>query len=262
MRKLLGIMFVVLAILASAVPASAQAICWGCIPGDTLEDVYYVVRGNNVGLVTAGNLRMVRDLTGQLPRSLGPDLVMNGGYYGIQTPYGFHPMGRREAAITYGAIGAGIGYGVSGNLRGSAIGAASGAIVGLLTHRGKNNNQRDNGVIVTPPSGQQGVYVGTRPNGNRQGSVSNPPSVVGDWRISNRTSKKAEVWDEVRDPERPVYVLGPGQSLQVPPPQDPNGYKAVLVYSNPRGGGLIQENAQIRGNDNFNGWDIVAPVVQ
>ncbi len=258
-KSFVSAVLVVLAILASAKTASAQAICWGCIPGDTLEDIYYVVRGDNVGLVTAQNVRMVRDLTGQLPRSLYGDLIQDGGYYGVRTNGGFHrmydrnmrPMGRREATITGAGIGAGIGYGVTGNLRGTAIGAAGGAIVGLLTHRGQN----DRDVVVTPPpSRQQGPSGGyyRRPS---QGPISNPPSTAGEWRVTNRTSKRAELWDG----EEFIARIEPLQGVQVSAPQ--SGYKAILLIPN-RSGGLDQEAAQIRSSNNFNGWDIVAPAVQ
>ncbi len=275
MKKVFGIItFVVLAILAMAVPANARAIRYGYIP-QTPDGWYYLVNGDQVGMLTADNLGMVRGLTNQLRRSeirsLSDDLIWNGAAYGINTTRGFYPMydrnmrpmGRREAAITYGAIGAGIGYGISGNGRGTAIGAAGGAIVGLLTHRGKNSNQRDNGVIVTPPPTESPVYwsngapvaVGTRPNANRQGPISNPSSTAGEWRISNRTSKRAEVWDG----EQFIARIEPWQNVPVDAPQ--NGFKAVLLIPN-RSGGLDQETAQIRENSNFNGWDILAPAVQ
>lgn len=268
MRKTFGI---VLAVLAMAVPASAQAICWGCIPGDMLEDIYYVVRGDNVGLVTAGNLRMVRDLTGQLPRSLSGDLVMNGGYYGISTPRSFHPMldqnrrplsGRqrieRGAGIVAMADGA---RRIINNPRGAAgwIEAAVGAVlVNDSRYRGEpKKNQRDGGVIVTPPSqGQQDgvpVGVGTRPN--RQEPVSSPPSTVGEWRVTNQTSKRAELWDG----DQFIDQFEPWESKPVSAPV--NGFKAVLLIPN-RSGGLNKEAAQIRSSDNFNGWDIIAPAVQ
>ncbi len=161
--------FVVLVVLAMAVPASAQ-IRWGYVP-QTPDGWYYAIQGNKVGMLTADNLGMVHDLTNQLRRSeyrsLRDDLRWNSGYggYGLPIGGGFYPMydrnmrpmSRREATVTYGTIGAGIGYGVSGNLRGTVIGTAGGAILGLLTHRGNGNTRN---VVVTPPSQGQGVYVG------------------------------------------------------------------------------------------------------
>lgn len=269
MRKSL---FVVLAILASAIPASAQSVRWGYIP-QTPDGWFYKIQGDQVGMLTADNLGMVRNLTKQLRRSeirsLRDDLRWNGSAYGISTGRGFYPMydhnmrpmGRREATITGAAIGAGIGYAVSGNGRGTAIGAVGGAIVGLFTHRGKNNNQRN--VIVTPPQDQdqQGVYVGSDrisiAIGSRSASATRPSR--GEWRVSNRTSKRAELWDGEQFVER----IEPWQrNVPVPVPSDPDGYKAILVYSDHKSGRIVQENAQIRGNSNFNGWDIVAPAVQ
>jgi hypothetical protein len=228
-------------------------------------------------MFTADNLGMVRGLENQLRRSeirsLRDNLIWNGMAYGLPMANGgFYPMydrnrkpmGRREATITYGAIGAGVGYGVSGNLRGTAIGAAGGAIVGLITHRGdRNNNRHDNGNVVTPPAqSQQGVRrasdgtpiaIGTRLN--RQEPVSSPPSTAGEWRVTNRTSKRVEIWDG----EQFIARIEPWQSVQVEAPEA--GLKAVILVPN-RSGGITQEPAQIRANDNFNGWDILAPAVQ
>lgn len=268
MKKSLFV-FVVLAILGVAIPANAQGVRYGYIPTSP-EGWYYMVQGDQVGMLTADNLAMVRQYSNQLPRSLSGDLRWNGSAaaYGLQTASGFlpmydrnmRPMSRREATITGAAIGAAIGYGVSGNGRGTAIGAAGGAIVGLITRRDKNNkNQRDNGTVVVPPQdvrvGPDGipVMVGNRPN--RQGPVSTPPSVAGDWRVQNHTSKRAELWDG----EQFIARIEPWQSIQVDAPA--HGYTAVLLIPN-RSGGLDQATAQIRENGNLNGWDIVAPAVQ
>src|SRR3989344_443501 len=88
MRKSL---FVVLAILALAVPANAKAIRWGYVP-QTPEGWYYLVNGDQVGMFTADNVGMVRKLSNQLPRSLMGDLKWNGAAYGLQTAVGFLPM--------------------------------------------------------------------------------------------------------------------------------------------------------------------------
>ena len=208
-KRFMSVLFVVFAILTSAVPASAQ-IRWGYIP-QTSEGWYYKIQGNQVGMLISDNLGIVRGLTNQLRRegyrSLRDDLYWNGAYGAYGVPMGrggFYPMydryrqpmGRREATATYGAIGAGAGYAFFGNTRGTVGGAVVGGVVGLLTHRGNGNNQRDNGVIVTPPADQdqQGgvrwasdgtpIAIGTRPN--RQEPVSSPPSATGDWRGSNR----------------------------------------------------------------------------
>ncbi len=266
MRKSL-LAFVVLAVLASAVPASAQAIRWGYIP-QTIDGWYYMVNGDQVGMLTADNLGMVRGLTNQLRRSeyrsLRDDLRWNSGYgaYGLPIGGGFYPMydrqmrpmGRREATITGAAIGAAIGYGVSGNGRGTAIGGAAGAIIGLLTRRGKNQNQRDDVIVTPPPSGRGSVRqgVGGGPIGSYPTSNS---SSTGEWRVTNRTSKRAELYDG----DELIARLQPGQSIQVPMPA--TGYSAVLLIPN-RSGGIDKDETQIRDNSNFNGWDIVAPAVQ
>lgn len=273
MRKML-VFVVVFAVLALARTASAQRV--GYIP-QTPEGWYYRVVGDQVQMLTADNLGMVRGLTDQLRRSnirsLTDDLRWNGVAYGIQTAGGFYPMydrnrkpmSRRKASIIYGAAGAGIGaavgaYGGIGGRRNTIAGAISGGVIGgvigAMTHRRPNDD-----VVVTHPQGQQGVYVGrdripvaigTRPNS--QGPVSTPPT-AGEWRVANRTSKRAELWDG----ERFIARIEPWQSVQVYAPE--NGFKAVLLIPN-RSGGLDQETAQIRSGKNFNGWDIIAPAVQ
>lgn len=274
MRRFLLVFFVV---LASVVPARAQGICWGCIPGDIAEDVYYIVSGNNVGLVTARNVRMVRDLTGQLPRSLGPDLRWNGNAYGLpMTNGGFYPMydrnrqpmSRRTATVTGAAVGAAIGYGVTGNGRGTVLGAAGGAIVGLLSHRGKNNNdQRNNGAMASQPSQGQGVYIGRdgipvavgyRPNMPSAGGyqpVSSPhQQEEGGWTVRNRTGFKVELWDG----ERFVVLLQPGQSIVM---SNPDGIRGVMLIPG-NSGRIEQKEATIKASHDFDGWDLIAPSVQ
>lgn len=60
MRK--SVMIVLVAMLLAAVPSRAQAI-------GSLEEFYYFVTGDQVAWVTAGNLRMVENLQGQLYRA-------------------------------------------------------------------------------------------------------------------------------------------------------------------------------------------------
>ncbi len=216
MRKF--IVFVVLAFLASAVPASAQAICWGCLPGDilgdTMEDLFYVARGDNVGLVTARNVRMVRDLTGQLPRSLTEDLILNGSAYGLRASGGrfypmydrqMRPMSRRAATITGAMIGTGLGYGFSGDARVTAVGAGVGALIGgFVTHRGNGGQSRDN-TVVTPPSERQATYWshgGPVPAGYRPNAEAQPT-----WKIFRNRFREAEVR---------VHVVGESEYISVP----------------------------------------------
>jgi len=150
MRKML--LLIAFWVLAFAVPAQAQAIRWGYIPTSP-EGWYYKVQGDQVGMITADNLGMVRRMSAELRRtqirSVSEDLIWNGNAYGLRTPRGFYPMynremkpmSRREATITGAAIGAGIGYGVSGNSRGGAIGAAVGGFVGLITGGRRRNKE-------------------------------------------------------------------------------------------------------------------------
>lgn len=189
MKKTLGVLvFVGLAVLAMAVPANAQSIRWGYIP-QTTDGWYYMVRGDQVGMLTADNLGMVRGLTNQLRgtqvRSLTDDLMWNGVAYGINTGQGFRPMydQNRQPLTKRQRIqrGAGIVVAADGirrvinNPRGAAgwIEAAIGVVlVNDSRYRSQPKNQHDdNGVIVTPPSPGQGrriasdgtpVAVGTR----------------------------------------------------------------------------------------------------
>ena len=275
MKKSLFV-FVVLAVLGVAIPANAQGVRYGYIPTSP-EGWYYMVQGDQVGMLTADNLGMVRQYSNQLPRSLSGDLRWNGAAaaYGLQTATGFLPMYDRNRQPLNGRQrierGAGIVVAADGvrriinNPRGAAgwIEAAVGAVlVNDSRYRGqpKNQNQRDNGTVVVPPPqdvrvGPDGipVMVGNRPN--RQGPVSNPPSVVGEWKVQNKTSKRAELWDG----EQFIARIEPWQSVQVDAPA--RGYTAVLLIPN-RSGGLDQATAQIRENNQLNGWDIVAPAVQ
>ncbi len=272
-KSLVASLFVVLAVLAMAVPASAQ-LRYSYIP-QTPEGWFYAVQGNQVAMLTADNLGMVHNMTNQLRRedfrNLRDDLRWNSGYsaYGVPVDGGrFYPMydqnrqpmSRKVATATGAVLGAGIGYGATGNVRGTVIGAAAGAIIGLVTHRGNGNNNRDD-MPPPPPQFQQGVRiasdgtpvaVGYRPY---QEPISKPPTTAGEWKVSNRTSKRAELWDG----ERFIARIEPWQSAQVAAPT--SGYKAVFLIPN-RSGGLTQETGDIRSSSNFNGWDIVAPAVQ
>ena len=58
MRKSLFV-FVVLAVLGVAIPANAQGVRYGYIPTSP-EGWYYMVQGDQVGMLTADNLGMVR----------------------------------------------------------------------------------------------------------------------------------------------------------------------------------------------------------
>ena len=160
-KSFVASLFVVLAFLAMAVPASAQAIRWGYVP-QTPAGWFYLVRGDQVGMLTADNVGMVRRLTNQLPRSLTPDLRWNGAAYGLQTVGGFLPMYNRNMQPLSGRQrierAGGVVLAVDGvrrivnNPRGAGgwIEAAVGAVlVNDSRYRGQSKNQRD-GVIVTP----------------------------------------------------------------------------------------------------------------
>lgn len=275
MRKIFGVVFVVLAL---AVPANAQYI------PQTWDGAYYRIMGNQVQMLTADNLGLVSGLTDQLRRagyrSLAQDILWNGSAYGLQIGGGFYPMydrnrqpmGRRGATITGavlgGAAGAGIGYGVSrngrGTLIGTGIGAGVGALIGLATHRSNDNKD----VVVTPPEqqppSQQQVYwshgapvaVGIRPNipsasGGYQ-PVSSPVQ-QGGWKVRNHTGFKVELWDG----ERFVILLQPGQTISL---SNPDGIRGVMLIPG-NSGRIEQRNASIKASHDFDGWDLLAPSV-
>lgn len=237
-KRLTSSLFVVLAVLASAVPASAQAIRWGYIP-QTSDGWYYMIRGDQVGMLTADNLGMVRGLTNQLRRSeirsLTDDLVWNGVAYGINTARGFLPMYDRDRRPLSGRQrierGAGIVAAADGvrrivnNPRGAAgwIEAAVGAVlVNDSRYRGQSNNQRD-----IP------VAVGTRPGGSAGSSPFWGPGSSG--RLNCMEQGMATLENQSTGPLRvyrdakPYEVLLPKQQKCVPPEGDYTGEVVGMV---------------------------------
>ena len=277
MRKSLFV-FVVLVVLAMAVPASAQAIRWGYIP-QTTDGWYYLIRGDQVGMLTADNLGMVRGLTNQLRRSeirsLSDDLQWNGAAYGINTGRGFQPMydrnrqplsGRQRIERGVGIVAAADGVRrIINNPRGAAgwIEAAVGAVlVNDSRYRGQPKNQRDNGVIVTPPSPGQSVRVasdgtpvavGARPSGVRP--VIEKRS--GEFTLSNSTRFKMDVYDgETGKEENFQFRLSPGEKRGVDVPGD--RYRGLALVPNIYGS-ISNEEFKISPTDA--GWVFVEPDV-
>ncbi|MEK7121243.1 MAG: hypothetical protein AAB857_00880 [Patescibacteria group bacterium] len=277
MRKSLFV-FVVLVVLAMAVPASAQAIRWGYIP-QTTDGWYYLIRGDQVGMLTADNLGMVRGLTNQLRRSeirsLSDDLMWNGAAYGINTGRGFQPMydrnrqplsGRQRIERGVGIVAAADGVRrIINNPRGAAgwIEAAVGAVlVNDSRYRGQPKNQRDNGVIVTPPSPGQSVRVasdgtpvavGARPSGVRP--VIEKRS--GEFTLSNSTRFKMDVYDgETGKEENFQFRLSPGEKRGVDVPGD--RYRGLALVPNIYGS-ISNEEFKISPTDA--GWVFVEPDV-
>lgn len=290
MRKTFGIVvFIVLMVLTSAVPASAQAIRWGYIPRSP-EGWYYMVRGDQVGMLTADNVAMVRRLTNQLPRSLGPDLRWNGRTYGLNTQRGFYEMYDHDRqpmsqgkAIGVGAgvgagIGAGIGYSIARNshghmsdarstLLGAGIGATGGAIMGLLTHRGDDKDD----VVVTPTGSRPPTYwshsapvsvteggLGVRNNPNDPTQTHQAMNRM----ATNRTGMEVGVFHKGDDPRksRPVEVISRNGKWSVPLSDE--GYDVyVLVPTNTLGVQDVKK-AVVVPNRDMDGWDIVVPAVQ
>ena len=242
MRKTLGLTFVVLAILASVIPASAQAIRWGYIP-QTTDGWYYMIRGDRVGMLTADNLGMVRGLTNQLRRSeirsLTDDLLWNGAAYGINTGRGFYQMydrnrqplsGRQRIERGAGIVAAADGVRrIINNPRGAAgwIEAAVGAVlVNDSRYRGQSN-QRDNGTVVMPPSQGQGRpsspfwgagSPGNRPNCMEQGMVT----------LENQSSSPLRVYRNTK----PFETLLPKEQKCAPLGGDYTGEIVGMVVGN------------------------------
>lgn len=278
MRKTIVSAFVfVFVVLMLAVPASAQgSVCWGCIPGDVLEDTYYIIRGDEVGLLTASNVRMVREMTHQLPRSLYGNMVQDRrGYYGIQTSRSFHPMldqnrqpltGRQRiergaGIVTVGAAVGGILGGKKGALIGAALGAGA-AAVNDSRYRGDNEGrQRGNNdtIIVTPPPApagrtQQHVVVGS--DGIPVAIGSKPlagPAAQGrscEFTLTNSTRFPLEVYDG----EKYLGRMRPQDDWKVNAPED--GYKAYALIPNTRGS-LTNDQTDIQPTDD--GWMFTEP---
>lgn len=94
MKRLLT--FVTFVLLLSAVPVNAQ-IRWGYVP-QNIEGWMYMVQGNQVGMLMADELEMVRQMGNQYRRarirSVRDDFGWNAqmGMYGVSNPRGFFPM--------------------------------------------------------------------------------------------------------------------------------------------------------------------------
>jgi len=96
MKKMILALFAVLVLLASATTANAQ-IRWGYVP-QSIEGWYYLVRGDQVGMLTADNLAMVRRMGDQYRRARIRTVVSDFGWneearmYGVSNPRGFFPL--------------------------------------------------------------------------------------------------------------------------------------------------------------------------
>lgn len=278
MKMIRIVAVVVLAFLASAVPANAQRVAY--IP-QTLEGMYYRIQDNQVQMFTADNLGLVNGLTNQLRRagyrSVAEDWVFNGAAYGMNTTNGFYPMYDRNRRPLSGRQrierGAGFVVAVDGvrriinNPRGAAgwIEAAVGAVlVNDSRYRGQPKNQRDNGVIVTPPSPGQGVRiasdgtpvaVGTRPNAESVRPVIEKRS--GEFTLSNSTRFKMDVYDgETGKEENFQFRLAPGEKRGVDAPED--RYRGLALVPNIHGN-ISTEEFGVSPTDA--GWIFIEPSV-
>ncbi len=274
MKKIIGIgvvAFVVLAILAMAVPANAQAIRWGYIP-QTPGGWYYLIRGDQVGMLTADNLGMVRRLTNELPRSLESDLRWNGSAYGLPTNQVWHSMydhdrrplsGRQRIERGAGVVAVADGVRrIINNPRGAAgwiEAAVGGVLVNDSRYRGQPKNQRrDNG----RPQQEEGyanpdvVVHNTKisPADSYQ-PVSSPVPIWQEngWIIRNHTGFKVELWDG----ERFAVLLQPGESISL---SNPDGIRGVMLIPG-NSGRIVQKEAIIKASHDFDGWDLLAPPV-
>lgn len=209
MRKSLFV-FVVLTVLASAIPASAQSSLWRyfgvCPPGDELCRVMI------------GNQQMVREMrTGYM------------GYYRGDGFYATHdPSGRPLPRLVKIAVGAGIGASIGGGVgdffghgrEGTLIGAGIGALIGAR-HGSSKNNQRD-GVIVTPPQGQQGVRIASDGTpvafGTRLPGYQAQPEP--EWQMLRNEFEGVTIYARVQglDPNQPI-VIPAGQTVTVQIPR-------------------------------------------
>lgn len=275
MRKSLFV-FVVLVLLGMAIPANAQSVAY--IP-QTWDGVYYRLQDNYVQMLTADNLGMVDGLTDQLHRagyrSLAQDLQWNGMMYGLQTATGFLPMYDRNRQPLSGRQrierGAGIVVAADGvrriinNPRGATgwIEAAVGAVlVNDSRYRGqsKNQNQSDNGVIVTPPSPGQGVRIASDGTpvavGARPGVRPVVEKSFGEFTLSNSTRFKMDVYDGETKEGNLLFRLSPGEKRGVDAPED--RYRGLALVPNIHGN-ISTEEFGVSPTDA--GWVFVEPDV-
>jgi len=259
--------FVVLAFLASAVPASTQYV------PQTWDGVYYRWQGNQAMMLTADNLGLVDQVRRQGYRSLARDIYWNGAYGAYGLPMGrggFYPMYDRDRQPLSGRQrierGAGIVAAADGvrriinNPRGAAgwIEAAVGAVlVNDSRYRGQPKNQRDNGTMVVPP--QQDVRVGPDGIPVMVGTRSGVRPIVekwsGEFTLSNSTRFKMDVYDgETGKEENFQFRLVPGEKRGVDAPED--RYRGLALVPNIRGN-ISTEEFGVSPTDV--GWIFVEP---
>ena len=264
--------FVVLIVLASAIPANAQAIRWGYIP-QTPEGWYYLVNGDQVGMLTADNIGMVRGLTNQLRRaeirSLSESLMWNGTAYGVNTARGFHPMYDRDRRPLTGRQrierGAGIVLAVDGVRRAianprSPWGWVEAAVGGVLV-----NDSRYRGADAPRPSGPPTYWRNGNPivslpeEGDGYRGVSRPAVNGGQWVIKNLTGLKGELWNGEENLSETVLggLFEPGAVFLGPNPVG-TGYRLVILQPNDMGT-LSFRDADRKGTPD--GWKFLAPLV-
>lgn len=228
-----------------------------------------------LGQVVAGNLALtcpgdyfIGSPINRCLRNVGGDFGRYSGYSMYRGGMGGQQLSQADkVSILCGLGGSGAAMLLNASLNkvvGSGLlSAASCGVAGAVLNRGglnrggkgskKQSRQGIGQSVRYAPDGTP-IAVGTRP---ADGQISDPPSSGKgeEWRITNRTSKIAELWDG----DKFVSRIRAGQSMMAKAPKE--GYKAILIIPN-SSGGFDQEPAQIRSNDNFNGWDIIAPAVQ
>lgn len=275
MRKMFA--FIVLAFLASAIPASAQYI------PTTINGWWYKIQGNQVMMLEADNLGLVNQLQREGYRNLQGDLHWNGNAYGLPMANGgFYPMydrnrqplsGRQRIERGAGIVAAADGVRrIINNPRGAAgwiEAAVGGVLMNDSRYRSQPKNQRDNGTtIVTPPpsGGQPKVYwshgapvaVGTRPYADMQAPVR--PVIEkrsGEFTISNSTRFKMDVYDgDTSKEENFQFRMAPGEKHDVDAPGD--RYRGLALVPNVNGS-ISTEEFKVSPTDA--GWIFIEPDV-
>lgn len=277
MKKLLFVGAIVLASLM-AVPATAGAQ----LSPYYVEEIVYLLIGNDVMAVTSGNRRMVDEISRQGRRAIAyrsADLVLAPSGYGVVGPDGrFHRVsdraGNLDPRVKVDYARAGILGAASGSIAGSIfdstrIGVGIGGAVALGSvlvdvARGRNRGHQQ---AVVPagisPRGypmaipdDQGVPPMPPRQASDQGALAGPQTYGGGGRIftlTNSTRFAVEVYDG-SEPLDYLFRLSASESRRVEAPK--NGYVGWAVIPNVRGS-LSSDIADIQPTSD--GWVFIEP---
>lgn len=126
-------------------------------------------------------------------------------------------LSRTEKIALVGGAGAAIGALVSRDWRGAVIGGAAGSIATAIVTRGRSNS-----VVVTPPQGQQGVYVG--PDGIPVAVGTRPRTASSFWGPGSQSGRPNCMQEEMvtldNQSNGPLRVYRDGQPFEILIPKE------------------------------------------